>query len=122
MANTTTFSAQVKNVALDGIRGYEASGQALFQISVLSADSDEAVIASSPTFNYASPSGGAMALSANVVINVPASNTVTHISIHKNTYPNMFRISTTALDSSETFTYAGSITITSATITISDEV
>lgn len=116
------FPVETKNVGLNALRAYSANSVTDFQISALEADSDEAVVASSTAFNYASASGGAITLPNDVVINVSAGKTITHLVIHKNTYPYMFRVVTVKLNTSEVFTYAGTITVETATITLTDDV
>lgn len=84
---------------------------------------------SSATGNlYASAVGGvsssSVALSSNVVINVNAGATglsgVTKIIYAHFDNPNYYYIYTITISPAEEFTYAGTITITSATITISN--
>jgi len=73
---------------------------------------------------YSAASSGSAALTANVVINVSAGSTgldgVTRIVYNHYTAPSTYvPIYIIALSPAEEFTYAGTITITSATVTIS---
>lgn len=115
-----TFASGAKNEALNGVRNYSASGVTTFRIGAYptggSADSE---IAGSSAFSYDAPSAGAMALPSNIVINIPAGNTVAILRVLKNTYPNNWDVVSKDITPEE-FTYAGSITITTATISIND--
>ena len=115
-----TFADGAKNVALSGIRDYSASGVTNFVIGAYPTGGDaQSEIARSSAFAYNSPSGGAMALPSNIVINIPAGNTVAVLRVLKNTYPNEWNVVSKDITPEE-FTFAGSITVTTATISIND--
>lgn len=71
------------------------------------------------TATYATPASSTMNITSNVVLNIGAGNTIAHLRIHKGSYPNDSYIYKKDI-TPEVFTLAGTITITSAEISIAD--
>lgn len=70
---------------------------------------------------YGTPSAGAMNITANVVLSIGAGESVGHLRIQKGDYPDDYYIYKKDI-ATENFTFAGTITITSAEISIADAV
>lgn len=115
----TGFDIQAKNIMLQALKDWNpSSAGTAFNFVVYSADADEAQRGSG-VGTYGTPTSGSMNITSNVVINVSAGSDVTHIRIQKGSYPNNYTIykkDITAIS----FPFAGSITITSAQISLVD--
>jgi len=121
MSYSVIIATPIKNNLLEGIRAYSASGVTNFRFGAYpSGGTTGDEISTSTGFAYNIPSGGSMSLPNNIVINVPAGAVVGEIWLLKNTTPNQWLVFKEVLPQTETFTYAGSITITSATISLVD--
>jgi len=117
MATDTNILA--KNQMLQAIKDWNPGlVGATIKIGAYASDSSASAIASNSA-TYGTPSGGAMNITANVVLSIPAGQTVTHLRIQKGDYPDDVYIYKKDI-TSESFTYAGTITITSAQISITD--
>ena len=113
----TDINIAVKDAMLQAIQDWSpGSSGSTIRMGAYSADSSGAALTTTSA-SYNPPSGGVMSLAANVVLNIPAGSTVTHLRIQKGDYPNDNYIYKKDI-TSESFTYAGTITITSATMTI----
>jgi|LGVE01.1.fsa_nt_gb hypothetical protein len=110
-----------RNEMLEAIKVWDpASGGAGIYIGAYSSDSDTAEESVSTVVTYSTPASGAMDISANMVINISAGVTINHLRIRKTVSGAsqyfIYKKDITA----EVFTYAGTITITSAEISIAD--
>jgi hypothetical protein len=109
----------VRNEMLQAILDYNPSSVGTtMKIGAYTTDSSVAVITTASA-TYDSPSNGAMNISSNVVLNIGAGAEVGHLRIQKGDYPNDTYIYKKDI-STESFTFAGTITITSAEISIAD--
>ena len=109
----------VRNEMLQAILDYNpGSVGTTMKIGAYTTDSSVEVITTSSA-TYGTPSGGSMNISSNVVLNIPAGESVSHLRIQKGDYPNDTYIYKKDI-TTESFTFAGTITITSAQISIAD--
>lgn len=115
----TGSSVAVRNEMLQAILDWNPSsvGTTVY-IVAYTTDSDTGAL-DSETATYDTPASGAMDLSSNVVLNIDAGESVSHLRIQKGSYPNNHTIYSKDI-TTESFTYAGTITITSAEISIAD--
>lgn len=110
-----------KNAMLQGLKDYNHSGQTAFKVAAV--DSDGGVY--SDDLTYETPGAttiGVMNIVGTPVLNIAGGKTISKLYIYKGTGTNpmgWFLIAEKTIPS-EVFTYAGTITITSATITLSD--
>ena len=115
----TLFDALAKNAMLQGLKDWNPSSVGTtFIFGAYSTDASVSMVASA-NGTYGTPASGAMDITGNVTINVTAGNTVAHMRIQKGTYPNdntIYKKDVTSM----TFTYAGTITVTSAEISLVD--
>ena len=109
----------VRNAMLQAIKDWNPSsvGTAII-IAAYSADSDTAELKRA-TATYGTPASSSMNITDHLVLNIDAGDSVSHLRILKGTYPNDYYIYKKDI-TTESFTYAGSITITSAEISIAD--
>ena len=115
----TGSNTSVLNEMLQAIKDWDpGSFGATILIGAYTTDADTANL-TSETATYSTPASGAMDITSNVVLNIDAGASVAHLRIHKSSYPNesyIYKKDITA----ESFTFAGTITITSAEISIAD--
>ena len=117
----TGFDSSAKNSMLQGLKDWEpASGFTAFTFGAFTTDADGALVESEDK-TYGTIASGAMDISSNVVINIGASNSITHMRIMKldtgtGDIYTIYKKDVTTM----TFTYAGSITVTSAEISLVD--
>jgi|GEM_PF-5010748 len=115
----TQSNVIARNAILQAIKDWDPGAfGATIKIGAYTTDADDGEIFSA-TATYSTPATSAMNITSNVVLTIPASSSIAHLRIHKGTYPNdnyIYKKDITA----ETFTYEGSITITSASMTIAD--
>lgn len=117
----TDSNLLARNAMLQALKDWNP-GSVGTQIKIGAYTSDSsATVLDTANATYGTPSGGSMALSANVVLNIGAGESVSHLRIQKGDYPNDTYIYKKDI-TPESFTYAGTITITSATISIADPV
>jgi hypothetical protein len=115
----TDSNVLARNAMLQALKDWNpGSVGTQIKIGAYSADSSVSVITAANA-TYGTPSSGSMALSANVVLNIGAGESVSHLRIQKGDYPNDTYIYKKDI-TTESFTFAGTITITSATISIAD--
>jgi hypothetical protein len=115
----TGSNVLVKNAMLQAIKDWNP-GSVGTQIKIGAYDGPiSANVIATSNATYGTPFDGSMALSANVVLNIGAGETVSHLRIQKGDYPNDTFIYEKDI-TPEVFTFAGTITITSATISIAD--
>lgn len=117
----TGSNVLVRDEMLQAIKDWSpGTAGTTIKIGAYTSDSSVSVITTS-TATYGTPASGAMNISSNVVISIPAGESVAHLRIQKGDYPNdafIYKKDITA----ESFTFAGTITITSAQISIADAV
>lgn len=117
----TGFDTLAKNAMLQGLKDWNpGSVGTTFIFGAYSTDASASMV-SSANGTYGTPSGGAMDITGNVTINVGAGNTITHMRIQKGTYPSdntIYKKDVTSM----AFTFAGTITVTSAEISLVDPV
>lgn len=115
----TQSNVIVRNAMLQAIKDWSpGSSGSTIKIGAFGSDVDADVI-TSETATYGTPTSGAMNISSNVVLNIDAGESVSHLRIQKGDYPNDNYIYKKDI-TEESFTYAGTITITSAEISIAD--
>ena len=102
------------------VKGDDGYGNSYWKLDV-NTDEERPEIERSSAFSYKNPTGSAMEIPSNQVIYLPAGSHVNRLKSLKNSGDHAWVIFIKDI-AQEDFTYAGSITITSATITISDEV
>ena len=119
----TGFNAVAKDSMLEGLKVWApVADTTAFTFGAFTTDADAALVVST-NGTYSIPASGAMNITANVVINIPADNSIAHMRIYKVVtgtgaiHPIYGKAVTTM-----TFTYAGTITITSAQISLVDPV
>lgn len=113
----TGSNVLAKNEMLQAILDWDANaGGTTMKIGAYTSDADGAVLASE-TATYGTPATSAMDITTNVVLNIDAGESVSHLRIEKPaTGYYIYKKDITT----ESFTYAGTITITSAEISIAD--
>lgn len=115
------IKAGAKNAMLQGLKDYEHSGNAGFKVAAI----DTAAGVYSADMTYETPgatTSGVMNIVGTPVLNIAAGKTVNTLMIYKGTGTTpagWFQIAEKSIGN-EVFTYAGTITITSATITLTD--
>ena len=113
----TEFNALAKNAMLQGLKDWNPGSVGSSMIfGAYTSDADGAIV-TSQSGTYGTPSSGAMDITANVVLSISAGNTIVHMRIQKGTgtiYV-IYKKDVTTM----TFTYAGTINITSAEISLS---
>lgn len=115
----TNSNDLAKNAMLQAIKDWNpGSVGTTIKIGAYGSDVSASVITSASA-TYGTPSSGAMNISSNVVLSIGAGESVAHLRIQKGDYPNDTYIYKKDI-SEESFTYAGTITITSAEISIAD--
>lgn len=102
------------------VKGDDGHGNTYWKL-VANTDEERPEIERSSAFAYKTPTGSSMEIPSNQVIFLPAGSHVNRLKALKNSGDNAWVIFIKDI-AQEDFVYAGSITITSATITISDEV
>lgn len=102
------------------VKGDDGYGNSYWKL-VANTDEERPEIERSSAFAYKTPTGSSMEIPSNQVIFLPAGSHVNRLKSLKNSGDNAWVIFIKDI-AQEDFVYAGSITITSATITISDEV
>lgn len=108
-----------KSIMLEGLKNYQHNGSDAFAIAVIISGGTQLTMSTSVT--YGNPSGGVMSITESKVITISAGTTVTGFALLKGTGAIQNRIQIGAkYISAEVFTYQGTITILSATITLSD--
>ena len=109
----------VRNIMLEAILDWDPGsvGSAML-FGAYEADASNAVV-TTESGSYGTPSGGSTNITSNVVLNIPADTTISHLRLQKGNNPNDTFIYKKDI-TPESFTFAGTITITSAEITISD--
>jgi len=117
----TAFGVTAKNAMLQALKDWNPSsvGTAM-NFGAYTTDADESGIVSAAG-TYSTPASGAMDITANVVLNVPAGNTITHMRIQKGSGPTqsvIYKKDVTSMG----FTFAGTITVTSGEISLIDPV
>jgi|LGVF01.2.fsa_nt_gb hypothetical protein len=117
----TQSNVLAKNEMLQSIKDWNpGSAGAGIYIGAFSSDADTAEEATSAVVTYSTPASGAMDISANAVINISAGTSITHLRIRKTASgASMVYIYKKDI-TTESFTYDGTITITSAEISIAD--
>ncbi len=114
----TGSNVLARNAMLQAILDWNpgSSGTGI-NIGAFSADADAALEANTAA-TYSTPATSAMDITANVVINISAGITINHLRIYKDAGAGsyVYKKDITA----EVFTFAGTITITSAEISIAD--
>ena len=109
------------NEMLQAIKDWQPStaSDTVIHMAAYTTDIDTAVLTTAVA-TYSTPSAGAMDITGNVVLNIDAGESVAHLRIEKSpstgTAEYIYRKDIVA----ETFTFAGTITITSAEISIAD--
>ena len=118
----TQSNVLARNAMLQAIKDWNPdSGGAGIYIGAFSADTDTAEV-NSALATYSTPATSAMDITSNVVLTIPASGKVNHLRIRKTASgASMYYIYKKDI-TEETFTYEGTITITSAEISIADSV
>lgn len=115
----TGSNVAVRNMMLQAIKDWNpGSVGTTIKIGAYTSDSDTSVLTTASA-TYGTPSASAMNISSNVVLNISAGASVGHLRIQKGDYPNNYTIYKKDI-TAESFTYAGTITITSAQISIAD--
>ena len=110
-----------RNTMLQAIKDWNpGSVGTAIKIGAYTSDASASGVAST-TATYGTPSAGAMNITSNVVLSISAGQSVAHLRIQKGDYPNDTYIYKKDI-TPESFTYAGTITITSAEISIADAV
>jgi hypothetical protein len=108
-----------RNAMLQAIKDWDPDSEGTtIKIGAYTSDSSDSVVATASA-TYGLISNGAMNISSNVVLNIGAGEEVGHLRIQKGDYPDDTYIYSKDI-STESFTYAGTITITSAEISIAD--
>ncbi len=109
------------NEMLQAIKDWSPDGLTPIHMAAYTTDATAALITSTAA-TYGTPSAGAMDISSNVVLTIDAGESVSHLRIEKpgsTTDPvYIYKKDITT----ESFTYTGTITITSAEISITDAV
>lgn len=117
----TGSDVAVRNMMLQAIKDWNPSSVgAQMKLAAYVSDSDASVITSANA-TYGTPATSAMNITGNVVLNIPAGTNVGHLRIQKGDYPNNHTIYKKDIIT-ESFTFAGTITITSASISIADAI
>ena len=117
MAESSNVSA--RNEMLQAIKDWAPDSLTPIHMAAYTSDATAAWITSTVA-TYSTPASAAMDITANVVLNIDAGESVSHLRIEKpgsSTDPvYIYKKDITT----ETFTFAGTITITSAEISIAD--
>ena len=114
----TAFNTLAKNSMLQGLLDWNPGSVGSSMIfGAYTTDSDTAVV-TSETGTYGSPSGGAMDISSTVVLSIGAGNSITHMRIQKGSGAGQYYIYKKDV-TTMSFTFAGTINITSARISLS---
>ncbi len=115
----TGSDVAVRNMMLQAIKDWNpGSVGTTIKIGAYTTDSDVSVITTANA-TYGTPSSSTMNITSNVVLNIGAGGSVAHLRIQKGDYPSNHTIYKKDI-TAEVFTFAGTITITSASITIAD--
>jgi len=118
----TAFHAVAKNVMLQGLLDWNPGTLgANMKFAAYSEDADGSVVGTPTAGTYSTPASGAMDITANVVLNIGAGNSIRHMRIQKGTAAGpavyiIYKKDVTTM----TFTYAGTITVTSGEISLVD--
>lgn len=112
----TQFSSNAKDVMLDALKNHNPGGGETIFIGAFQADADGAVVGTGVA-TYAAASGGTIQLTGSVSVAVPASTTVNHIRIYKESGGAQFVIYKKDI-TPEVFTNAGFLIFEEATITL----
>lgn len=115
------IKALAKNAMLQGLKDYSHSGITEFKVAAI--DTASGVYTADLTYETpGATTSGAMNIVGTPVLNISAGKTINTLMIFKGTGTTpagWFQIAEKTI-SSEVFTYAGTITITAATITLTD--
>jgi hypothetical protein len=108
-----------RNQMLQAIKDWNPGSQGTaIRIGAYETDNSASVV-TAQTATYGTPASGSMNISSNVVLSIPENTSVGHLRIQKGDYPNDTFIYKKDI-ATESFTFAGTITITSAQISIAD--
>ena len=111
----TSSNPVALNEMLQAIKDWNIGGITIL-MGAYTTDIDTAVLTTAIA-TYSTPSAGAMDITSNVVLNIVAGSSVAHLRIQKTDAANyIYKKDIVA----ESFTYDGTITITSAAISIAD--
>lgn len=117
----TGSNVLARNEMLQAIKDWTPDSLAPIHMAAYTTDAMAAFLVSAVA-TYSTPASAAMNISSNVVLNIDAGESVSHLRIEKpgsTGYPvHIYKKDITT----ESFTFAGTITITSAEISIADAV